>query len=93
MQTTISLRRSDTVDVKFQANGMGKIVAVPHATLERACAPLGIPLTDAPCLRVAAECLSEALRTGADAEGGILTLSPSRTERLVEGQLGQAPGR
>ena len=31
LQTAISLRHSDTVDVKFLVNGQGKVIALPHA--------------------------------------------------------------
>src|SRR5215831_6621051 len=76
LQTDFSLRHSDTVDVKFQVDGGGKIVALPHGPLERACARLKIPLTDELCLRIAAEQLRHALATGEDGEN-LLTLAPS----------------
>ena len=90
LQTAISLRHSDTVDVKFLVNGEGKVVAVPHGPLERACSEFRVPLTDELCLRIAAEHLREALLTGADAEKELLTLAPSRAEELVEKQLARA---
>ena len=88
LQTAISLRHSDTVDVKFQVNDGSKIVAIPHGALEHVCARLKIPLTDELCLRIAAEHLQHALATGEDAERDLLTLTPSRVEDL--GQLAQA---
>ncbi len=90
LQTAISLRHSDTVDVKFQVDGGGKIVALPHGTLERVCARLKMLLTDELCLRIAAEHLRHALATGEDAEKDLLTLTPSRVEELAEGQLERA---
>lgn len=93
LQTAISLRHSDTVDVKFLVNGEGKIVALPHAALERICSRLGIPLRDEFCLGIAAEHLEEALRTGYDAEKDLLTLTPSRVEELAGKQLGRTTRR
>ncbi len=91
LQTAISLRHSDTVDVKFLVNGDGKIVALPHAALEQVCSRLGIPLRDEFCLRLAAEHLGEALRTGFDAEKDLLTLTPSQVEELAEKQFQRRP--
>ncbi len=93
LQTAISLRHSDTVDVKFQVDGGGKVVAVPHGTLERACARSKTPLTDELCLRIAAEHLRHALETGEDAEKDLLTLTEARVEELVERQLEPAEPR
>ena len=91
LQTAISLRHSDTVDVKFLINGAGKIIALPHAALGQACRQAGVPLTDAWCIRIAARHLREALQSGADAEKDLLTLTPARVEALVQAE-GQ-PGR
>ncbi|HYM12640.1 MAG TPA: hypothetical protein VEU62_18020 [Bryobacterales bacterium] len=87
LQTAISLRHSDTVDVKFLVNGEGKIVALPHAALEQATQQAGARLSDELCLRIAAEHLQEALATGADAEKEILTLTPARVAELAGRQL------
>lgn len=90
LQTAISLRHSDTVDVKFVVNGSGKVVALPHAALEHGTRSSGTPLTDELCLRLAAEHLKEALETGADAEKDLLTVAPSRVAELLEKQLARA---
>ena len=90
LQTAISLRHSDTVDVKFQVDGAGKVVALPHGPLERICARLKTPLTDELCLRIAAEHLRHALETGEDAEKDLLTMTPARVEELVERRLEHA---
>ena len=86
LQTAISLRHSDTVDVKFLVNGTGKVVALPHGALEQVCRKVGVGLSDDLCLRIAAEHLREALLTGTDAEKDLLTLTPARVEELVESQ-------
>ncbi len=90
LQTAISLRRSDTVDVKFLVNGMGKVVALPHGPLEQACSRLEILLSDDLCLRIAAEYIRGALLTGSDAEKDLLAVPPSRLEELVGAQLERA---
>ena len=92
LQTAISLRHSDTVDVKFLVNVTGKIVALPHAALEQAFRQAGVPLTDEWCIRIAARHLREALESGAEAEKDLLTLTPARVVELVraEGQPGRS---
>ena len=91
LQTAISLRHSDTVDVKWLVNGAGKIVAIPHGTLEQACYKLGARLTDELCVRIAAEHLREELRAGAEED--ILTMTPSRVEQLVAATALRPPSR
>ncbi|MBI3667755.1 MAG: hypothetical protein HY236_16250 [Acidobacteria bacterium] len=86
LQTAISLRHSDTVDVKFLVNGQGKIVALPHAALEEVCRKASKPLKDGFCARIAARHLEEALRTDWDAEMDLLTLTPARVAELAEQQ-------
>jgi hypothetical protein len=91
LQTAISLRHSDTVDLQFLVNGQGQVVAVPHAPLEKACREAGVRLTDDLCTRLAARHLYDALRTGENGESRLLTLSAVRVEELVKTQ-GQARG-
>ena len=58
MQTAISLRHSDTVDVKFvlrdEETRSEKTIALPHADLLRLSKKTGRPMTDAWCSRLAA---------------------------------------
>ena len=86
LQTAISLRHSDTVDVKFLVNGEGKVVALPHAPLERGCRENGLRLTDPLCRRVAARHLEAALSTGEDAGQDLLTLTPARVAELLRSE-------
>ncbi len=86
LQTAISLRHSDTVDVKFLVNGAAKTVALPHGALERACGRRGIPLRDDLCIRLAAAHLRRCLESGEDAEKELITLTDERIEDLL-GQL------
>ena len=91
LQTAISLRHSDTVDVKFLANGAGRIVALPHGALEQACRAAGVPLGDDLCIRIAAECLRESLEAGADPGSEPLTVGPQRVTELVGAQPARRP--
>jgi len=83
LQTAISLRHSDTVDVKFLVNGEGKVIALPHAALEQACRDAAIPLTDPLCRRAAARHLETVLRTGEDAEKELILVPPERVKELL----------
>jgi hypothetical protein len=83
LQTAISLRHADAVDVRFSVNGQSKTLALPHAALERSCRNAGIPLTDPLCRAVAARRLEIALRTGMDAEKDLITLTPEQVEEQV----------
>jgi hypothetical protein len=84
LQTAIALRRTDTVDVKFLVNGQGKVVALPHGAVERACRQAGIPLTDPLCRRLAAQHLETALGTGEDADKDLITVLPEQVPALVQ---------
>ncbi len=86
LQTAISLRHSDTVDVQFAVNGAGRIVALPHGALEQACHAAGVPLGDDLCIRIAAECLRESLEAGEDPGSEPLTVAPKRVAELVDAQ-------
>lgn len=86
LQTAISLRHTDTVDVKFLVNGQGKVVALPHAALEQACRQAGVALTDPLCRRLAARHLETVLRTGEDADKDLIVATPARVQELVHGQ-------
>src|SRR5690348_13080395 len=71
LQTAISIRHSDTVDVKFilsDDNGARsqKTIALPHADLLRVCREIGHPLEDPFCARIAALHLQELVSTGED---------------------------
>jgi len=93
LQTGISLRHSDTVDVKFLVNGQGKVIALPHAALERACREARVPLTDPLCRRLAARHLEVVLRTGEDSEKELITLTPERVAELAQAEIAMARSR
>ena len=79
MQTAISIRHSDTVDVRFILRGDGetaeKTIAVPHADLLQLSRETGHELTDAWCSRLAAAHLLHLVETGEDLEKDLITVS------------------
>ncbi len=84
LQTAISLRHSDTVDVKFLVDGTGVVVALPHMAWVEYQNKTGRPLTDDLAAQVAAALLTEALERGDDME--LLDLSPP-ADRVLERAL------
>lgn len=88
LQTAISIRHSDTVDVKFilqelpAAEGgepgpwSQKTIALPHADLERVSRETGRPLDDAWCARLAMLHLLHLVETGEDMEKELVTVAP-----------------
>ena len=87
LQTGISIRHSDTVDVKFFVSGGEdrkdeKVVALPHPDLLRLSAQTGHPLTDPWCLKLAALHLKQMIETDEDMEKTLVTVSYSGLERL-----------
>jgi hypothetical protein len=81
LQTGISIRHADTVDVKFfirSQNGATseKIVALPHEPLLRVCADRNRKASDAYCMRIAAAHLKYMIETTADMDKTLVTLSP-----------------
>ncbi len=79
LQTAISLRHSDTVDVKFVLNSDGetaqKTIAMPHKDLQALSREIAQPMTDPWCARMAALHLKHMVETGEDLEKDLVTLS------------------
>ena len=80
MQTAISLRHADTVDVKFilvddQGGRTEKTMALPHADLVRVAAEAGRKVDDPWCSRLGAMHLRRLVETGEDMEKDLVTLS------------------
>ena len=84
MQTAISTRHSDTVDVKFILRSddtrSEKTIALPHAELVRLSHTTGHELTDAWCGRLAAAHLLRSIETGEDLEKDLVTVSYRQLE-------------
>ncbi|HTT62466.1 MAG TPA: hypothetical protein VMG35_11515 [Bryobacteraceae bacterium] len=78
LQTAISLRHSDTVDVKFilQSDGEGaqKQIAMPHAELLELSRRTGHEMSDAWCARLAAMHLKRMVESGEDLEKDVVTV-------------------
>jgi len=86
LQTAISLRHADTVDVKFlleDENGgqTGKTIALPHADLLAASRELNRPMDDPWCARIAAFHLLHLVATGEDMEKDLVTVAPPDLRR------------
>ena len=79
LQTAISLRHSDTVDVKFvvhdDSTRAEKTIALPHADLLALSQKTDRPMTDAWCSRLAALHLKHLIETGEDMEKDLVTVS------------------
>ncbi|HJT86675.1 MAG TPA: hypothetical protein VJ732_02440 [Bryobacteraceae bacterium] len=86
LQTAISIRHADTVDVKFvllDENGgrSEKTIALPHADLVAAGREMGRPLDDPWCARIAALHLLHLIQTGEDMEKDLVTILPADLKR------------
>src|SRR5262252_8391835 len=82
LQTAISIRHADTVDVKFiliDENGgrTEKTIALPHAELLRVSRQINRPMDDAWCGRIAALHLLHLVSTGEDMEKDLVTPLPA----------------
>ncbi len=79
MQTAISIRHSDTVDVKFVLRSgdtrQEKTIALPHAELLQLSRAAGHEITDPWCSRLAALHLKHLVETGEDLEKDLVTLT------------------
>jgi hypothetical protein len=84
-QNAISIRGSDSVDVKFQLtqgeDAVEKVIAVPHPDVIAVAKTLGRPLTDAWVTRLAALHLKEMIETDRDMEKTLVTTSADDLER------------
>ena len=92
LQTGISIRHADTVDVKFilWTKGPGenedkqeKVIALPHPLLLTLSAETGHALTDAWCMRLAARHLKYMIESGEDLEKTLVTLSLPALQRVA----------
>jgi hypothetical protein len=85
LQNGISIRHSDTVDVKFQLfrgeDIEEKVIALPHPALLELSRKLNRPLTDPWCMKLAALHLSEMIETDRDMEKILVTPSLADLER------------
>src|SRR5215510_12087967 len=85
LQTAISIRHADTVDVKFvlvddSGGHSEKTIALPHAELQHVSQATKRPLDDAWCGRIAARRLIDIVSSGEDMEKALVTLSRAEIE-------------
>ncbi len=88
LQTAISIRHADAVDVKFGISTDDqpfdeRIVALPHPELLAVSKKTGHPLTDAWCLKIAALHLKRMLETGEDIEKTLVTPQADEIEQYA----------
>lgn len=88
LQTAISLRHSDTVDVKFvleDENGgrTEKTIAMQHADLVRISGEMPRKMDDPWCSRLAAAHLLHLIETGEDMEKTLVTVMPADLKRYA----------
>jgi len=84
LQTAISIRHSDSVDVKFILRSddetMQRTISMPHLTLRELAVKMGIGMNDAWCARLAKQHLTHLVLSAEDMEKDIVT--PSATQLL-----------
>jgi hypothetical protein len=89
LQTAISIRHADTIDVKFVIWTAGeerqeRVLALPHLDLLNLSGALNHPLTDAWCLKLAASHLKHMIEAGEDLEKVLVTLSAADLAAAAE---------
>ncbi len=80
LQTGISIRHADTVDVKFFVTPEGgqpeeKVIALPHPALLKVTSREDRKLSDSYCLRLAAAHLRHMIETSEDMDKTLVTLT------------------
>ncbi len=81
LQTAISIRHADTVDVKFfvtpnDGPAEEKVIALPHPALLALTAERGRNLSDPYCMRLAAAHVKHMIETSEDMDKTLVTVSP-----------------
>jgi hypothetical protein len=89
LQTGISIRHADTVDVKFAVSTSGeermeKVIALNHPDLLQLCRRMDRPLTDPWCSRLAGMHLKHVLETGEDMEKTLITVPLHKLEHYAD---------
>jgi hypothetical protein len=95
LQTGISIRHADTVDVKFfvecdDGTREEKVIALPHAALLQVCKERGRTLTDPWCMKLAALHIRRMIETAEDIEKTLVTLTAVEIadyDRELQGEL------
>lgn len=77
----IATRHSDTIDAKFEVDGVGRIVGLPHTSFVEFREKTGRDLTDREASFLAAEYLRE--RLGEEDERPLYDVTPEEMNRLI----------
>jgi hypothetical protein len=87
LQTAVSIRHSDSIDVKFFVGDgeqrVEKVIALPHPDLLAVSEATGKPLTDPWCMKLAGEHLRHMIETGEDMEKTLVTVPRPALERYA----------
>jgi len=88
LQSGISIRHADTVDVKFGVTTGNepfeeRVIALPHPDLLALSNKTGHPLTDAWCLKIAGRHLKHMIESGEDFEKILVTVKPDEMEQYA----------
>jgi|SRR5271165_4386501 len=88
LQTGISIRHADTVDVKFEVATEDepkseKVIALMHPDLLRLSKSTGHPLTDPWCMKIAGLHLKNMIETGEDMEKTLVTIHFEQMDRYA----------
>ncbi len=88
LQTGISIRHADTVDVKFtvwtgEDPKQEKVIALPHPLLLELSAETGHPVTDPWCSRLAGRHLAYMIESGEDLEKVLVTVDRAALRRAA----------
>jgi hypothetical protein len=89
LQTGISIRHADTVDVKFLVSADGvapeeRVIALPHPLLLKLMAETGRHLTDPFCMKIAALHLRHMIESSEDMEKTLVTVAPEELARYAD---------
>jgi hypothetical protein len=93
LQTGISIRHADTVDVKFFVTPEGgqteeKVIALPHPALLEVTSRQGRKLSDSYCLRISAAHLRHMIETSEDMDKTLVTLTPEEVAAYDQQLIG-----
>lgn len=88
LQTGISIRHADTIDVKYQLMSgedvQEKVVALPHPALLELSRSTGRPLTDPWCMKLASLHIRHMIETDRDMEKTLVTVMPEELAKYNE---------
>ena len=80
LQTAISIRHSDSIDVKYIIDTTDeakqeKVIALPHPDLLAVCAKVDHPLSDPFCMKLAAKHISRMIESFEDMDKTLVTVT------------------